>query len=162
MKIRYIGPGNSLPWRNDTGQDVDSDSIVPFGGGLAAITQIPVRAGEIGQVAMSGIYELDLPDGLSLSRGDPVFATNGQIAASGDALGYVVARPRNGRVRVRLLPVLTVGGAGGDTLSVTLTAGEGIAVTSRRTAQGLEYTVALDLSLESESDNLTITQKGTP
>lgn len=53
------------------------------------------------------------------------------------------------------------GSGGGE---VTLKAGPGIKIESALNAQGeLEHTISLDLSLESESDNLIITRKeGTP
>lgn len=56
-----------------------------------------------------------------------------------------------------------LGSGSGSGGAVTLNAGPGIKIESALNAQGeLEYTIALDLSLESESDNLTITKKGTP
>lgn len=54
-------------------------------------------------------------------------------------------------------------GSGGGSGAAALKAGPGIKIERALNAQGeLEYTIALDLSLESESDNLTITKKGTP
>ena len=160
---RYLGPGDSLRWRNDTGRDVGSAEIVPFGGGVAAITRCPAAAGEIGQVALSGLWELDPPAGLDIVPGDTAYAADGRLAAAGDILGrYVTHVMRNGRVRVLLGHVGTGGSGGEGAPATTLKPGRGIALTTGRNAQGgLEYTLNLDLNLESESDNLIITTKET-
>ena len=161
MANRYIGPGNSVPWFNDTGRDAASESIVPFGGGIAAITRIPTPAGVMGQVSLTGVWELDAPEGLNIARGDVVYAADGKLAASGDVLGIAVSPVLRGRVRVKLMPVRSGGGSGGA--ATTLREGEGIAITAGRNPQGgLEYAVSLDLALKSENDKKTKKKENTP
>ena len=160
---RYLGPGDSLRWRNETGRDVENGEIVRFGGGLAAITRCPAAAGAVGQVTLSGLWEIDAPDGLDFAPGDVAYAADGRLAATGDILGRAVTHVLpNGRVRVLLGHAAGGGGGGAGAPATTLKEGRGIALTTGRNPQGgLDYTVNLNLNLESESDNLTIESKET-
>lgn len=112
MANRYIGPGKSLPWLNDTGRDAASGEIVPFGGGRAAIAEHDIPAGTVGQVTMSNVWLIDAPDGLAIAKGDTLYAADGKLAAEGDVLGIAVSPVLRGKVRVKLCPC--AGAGGGD------------------------------------------------
>lgn len=160
MANRYIGPGKSLPWLNDTGRDAASGDIVPFGGGRAAIAEHDIAAGAMGQVTMSNVWLIDAPDGLAIAKGDAVYAADGKLAAEGDVLGIAVSPVLRGKVRVKLCPCAGVGSGGSDVL---LEAGEGVKITKSLNAEGKQViTIALDLSLVSASDNLTIKKENEP
>ena len=54
MSARYIQKGESIDYRPET--DVRAKTIVPFPG-FVGITRLDIRAGELGALAVSGVFE---------------------------------------------------------------------------------------------------------
>ena len=54
MSARYIQKGESIDYRPET--DVRAQTIVPFPG-FVGITRLDIRAGELGALAVSGVFE---------------------------------------------------------------------------------------------------------
>lgn len=189
----WRGQGGVIPWENATGADIAAGTPVDLGGVYGfALADIPNSV--TGRLALSGVWEFPLPDGVDFLAGDFVCVDGGAVSASGEPVGIAAADSAEGRVRVHLLPGTGGGGGTGDTVrwdritgkpdfatvatsgdyndlintppggggaSVKIKAGPGIKVESALNALGkTEYTISLDLALESETpDLLTITEK---
>ena len=54
MSARYIQKGESIDYRPET--DVRAKTIVPFPG-FVGITRLDIRAGELGALAVTGVFE---------------------------------------------------------------------------------------------------------
>ena len=54
MNARYVQKGESIDYRPET--DVKFQTIIPFGG-FVGITRLDIRAGELGAVAVTGVFE---------------------------------------------------------------------------------------------------------
>ena len=112
----WRGCGGSTLWTNDTGADVAAGTPMDLGGVYGfAVSDIP--AGEEKELALAGVWDLPLPDGLNPSAGDLIFVDGGVLSDSGVPVGVVVedADAAGRRVRVHLLPGTGSGGGGGGT-----------------------------------------------
>ena len=69
MKARYIQKGESIDFRPET--DVKTGTIFPFKG-FVGITRLDIRAGELGALAVSGVFETPKADE-AIDVGDPVY-----------------------------------------------------------------------------------------
>ena len=117
MANGHVRPGQSVTWRNETGAPVRSGALVPFGGGIAAKALQDIPAGQEGVVTLFQVHRFPLPDGLSFSPGDMVYADGGEIAASGDVLGRFLRLDEGGWAEVLIMP-LNEGGGGGGTSDI--------------------------------------------
>ena len=59
MNARYVQKGESIDYRPET--DIKAKTIVPFGG-FVGITRLDIRAGELGALAVSGVFEVPKAD----------------------------------------------------------------------------------------------------
>ncbi|MFW6344708.1 MAG: DUF2190 family protein [Halomonas sp.] len=97
MATNYSQDGQTVTWTNDTGSDVSSGDPVVLGSQLGvAITDI--ADGDIGGVALEGVWELPKATGSAIDFGavvdydDSASKIDGDItAAEGDLLGCGVA-----------------------------------------------------------------------
>ena len=69
MSARYVQKGESIDYRPET--DVRAKTIVPFPG-FVGITRLDIRAGELGALAVSGVFESPKADE-AIDVGDPVY-----------------------------------------------------------------------------------------
>ena len=69
MSARYIQKGESIDYRPET--DVRAKTIVPFPG-FVGITRLDIRAGELGALAVTGVFESPKADE-AIDVGDPVY-----------------------------------------------------------------------------------------
>ena len=69
MKARYIQKGESFDFRPET--DVKTGTIFPFKG-FVGVTRLDIRAGELGALAVSGVFESPKGDE-AIDVGDAVY-----------------------------------------------------------------------------------------
>lgn len=69
MSARYVQKGESIDYRPET--DVRAKTIVPFPG-FVGITRLDIRAGELGALAVTGVFESPKADE-AIDVGDPVY-----------------------------------------------------------------------------------------
>ena len=69
MIARYVQKGESIDYRPET--DVRAKTIVPFPG-FVGITRLDIRAGELGALAVTGVFESPKADE-AIDVGDPVY-----------------------------------------------------------------------------------------
>ena len=67
MSARYVQKGESIDYRPET--DVRAKTIVPFPG-FVGITRLDIRAGELGALAVTGVFESPKADE-AIDVGDP-------------------------------------------------------------------------------------------
>ena len=74
MNARYVQKGESIDYRPT--ENVSAKTIVPFNG-FVGITRLDIRAGELGALAVTGVFESPKAD-ISIDVGDNVYwdATN--------------------------------------------------------------------------------------
>ena len=69
MIARYVQKGESIDYRPET--DIKAGTIVPFAG-FVGITRLDIRAGELGALAVSGVFETPKADE-AIDVGNPVY-----------------------------------------------------------------------------------------
>ena len=69
MIARYVQKGESIDYRPET--DIKAGTIVPFAG-FVGITRLDIRAGELGALAVSGVFETPKAD-IAIDVGDPIY-----------------------------------------------------------------------------------------
>ena len=69
MSARYVQKGENIDYRPET--NVRAKTIVPFPG-FVGITRLDIRAGELGALAVSGVFETPKADE-AIDVGDPVY-----------------------------------------------------------------------------------------
>lgn len=91
MNARYVQKGESIDYRPET--DVKFQTIIPFGG-FVGITRLDIRAGELGAVAVTGVFESPKANE-AIDVGDAVYwDTENDVATkeqTGIYLGLAVA-----------------------------------------------------------------------
>ncbi len=110
MANGHIQPGQSLEFENDTGADIKSGELVPFGSGVAAKALHSIPAGQIGVVTLHDVHRVPVPDGMTLERGQVVRVKDGSLSENGDILGRFVGLDRGGWAKVLILPLTEGGG----------------------------------------------------
>lgn len=111
----WQGRGGVILWENISGADIAAGTPVDLGGVYGfALADIPNSAA--GGLAVSGVWDFPLPDGVDFLAGDFVCVDGGAISASGEPVGIAAADSAEGRVRVHLLP--GTGGGGGPAESI--------------------------------------------
>lgn len=73
-----------------------SDSTIAAGtlkliGKFVGVVQNDIPAGEVGSVALSGVWKIPKNTGVTFGIGDPVYLTNNAAGASGYFVGYAWA-----------------------------------------------------------------------
>jgi len=112
MNARYVQKGESIDYRPET--DVKFQTIIPFGG-FVGITRLDIRAGELGAVAVTGVFESPKANE-AIDVGDAVYwDTENDVATkeqTGVYLGLAVANAQASADFVYYL--LNVGATGGS------------------------------------------------
>ena len=113
MNARYVQKGESIDYRPET--DVKFQTIIPFGG-FVGITRLDIRAGELGAVAVTGVFESPKANE-AIDVGDAVYwDTENDVATkeqTGVYLGLAVANAQASADFVYYL--LNAGVTGGST-----------------------------------------------
>ena len=112
MIARYVQKGESIDYRPET--DVKFQTIIPFGG-FVGITRLDIRAGELGAVAVTGVFESPKANE-AIDVGDAVYwDTENDVATkeqTGVYLGLAVANAQASADFVYYL--LNAGATGGS------------------------------------------------
>ena len=112
MNARYVQKGESIDYRPET--DVKFQTIIPFGG-FVGITRLDIRAGELGAVAVTGVFESPKANE-AIDVGDAVYwDTENDVATkeqTGVYLGLAVANAQASADFVYYL--LNAGATGGS------------------------------------------------
>ena len=69
MKAKYIQKGDAVDYIPN--QDMDAGEIVCLGD-LIGITRIPIKAGTLGTLTLSGVFDIIKQAGVTFSTGDSV------------------------------------------------------------------------------------------
>ncbi len=89
MKAKYIQKGDSVDFVAT--RNMEAGEIIRLGN-LIGITKIPVQAGALGTLAVSGIFDIYKQVGISFPAGSNVFwdTKSGSASAAGVFLGIAV------------------------------------------------------------------------
>ena len=99
MKAKYVQKGDAVDFMPTV--DLDAGEIVRLGN-LIGITRIPVKAGTLGTLALSGVFDVAKSAGITFSQGSNVF-WNGQAAHDGALLGIAIQNATAESNHVRIL-----------------------------------------------------------
>ncbi|MBR2964313.1 MAG: DUF2190 family protein [Lentisphaeria bacterium] len=120
MSARYIQKGESIDYRPET--DVRAKTIVPFPG-FVGITRLDIRAGELGALAVTGVFESPKATE-AIDVGEAVYydAENGVATKEKTAiyLGVAVCNAQASSEFVYYLLNAGGGGAGGSAAGVAI------------------------------------------
>ena len=120
MSARYIQKGESIDYRPET--DVRAKTIVPFPG-FVGITRLDIRAGELGALAVTGVFESPKA-AEAIDVGEAVYydAENGVATKEKTAiyLGVAVYNAQASSEFVYYLLNAGGGGAGGSAAGVAI------------------------------------------
>ena len=120
MSARYIQKGESIDYRPET--DVRAKTIVPFPG-FVGITRLDIRAGELGALAVTGVFESPKATE-AIDVGEAVYydAENGVATKEKTAiyLGVAVYNAQASSEFVYYLLNAGGGGAGGSAAGVAI------------------------------------------
>ncbi len=102
MKAKYIQKGDSVDFIPSI--DMDAGEIVRLGN-LIGITKTPIKAGTLGTLAVSGIFDVLKTAGISFTAGGNVFWNSeaGTAAADGIFLGIAVREAQANQEHVQVL-----------------------------------------------------------
>jgi len=70
MNARYIQRGESIDFTPTS--DIHAGDVVQIGR-LVGIAKLDIKAGELGALALSGVYEMKLKDGETVDAGDGIY-----------------------------------------------------------------------------------------
>ena len=87
------------------GRDIASGEVIRLGK-LIGVTKLPIKAGELGTLSISGVFDLDKPSGICFSAGSTVYwdSENGCVETAGDILlGIAIRRASETSDTVRIL-----------------------------------------------------------
>lgn len=101
MKAKYIQRGDAVDFTPAT--DMEAGEIVRLGH-LIGVTRIPVKAGTLGSLAVTGVFDIHKASGITFSAGDSVFWSQlGTADKTGTLLGIAVAAAESNADTVRVL-----------------------------------------------------------
>ncbi len=102
MKAKYIQKGDSVDFVAT--RDMDAGEIIRLGN-LIGITKIPVQAGALGTLAVSGIFDVYKQTDIAFSIGANVFwnTKNGSASSDGVFLGIAVQDAPYNQEHVQIL-----------------------------------------------------------
>ncbi len=102
MKAKYIQKGDSIDF--SPSMDMDAGEIVRLGN-LIGITKAPVKAGTLGTLAVSGIFDVQKSAGIPFLAGCNVFwdSESETAAADGIFLGLAVREAQASQGHVQIL-----------------------------------------------------------
>lgn len=99
MKARYVQKGDAVDVIPAV--DLDAGEIVRLGN-LIGVTRVPIKAGTLGTLALSGVFDIVKPAGVSFLQGSNVY-WNGQTSHNGILLGIALQTATAESDHVRIL-----------------------------------------------------------
>ena len=114
MKAKYVQKGDAVDFEPNV--DLDAGEIVRLGN-LIGITRLPVKAGTLGSLAISGVFDVAKPAGISFAQGSIVFWGE-QVAHSGFLLGITIQNASAESDHVRILLNSTANAQNGSSSGV--------------------------------------------
>lgn len=100
MKAKYVQRGDSVDFTPSV--DMEAGEIVRLGN-LIGITKIPIPAGKLGSVSVTGVFDVIKPAGITFSIGESVYWANGSASKTGSFLGMAIAPAGTASDSVRIL-----------------------------------------------------------
>jgi len=100
MKAKYVQRGDSVDFIPSV--DMEAGEIVRLGN-LIGITKIPIAAGTLGSVSVTGVFDVEKPPGITFAVGESVFWENGGASTTGTFLGMAIANAGSAADSVRIL-----------------------------------------------------------
>ena len=102
MKAKYIQKGDAVDYIPN--QDMDAGESVCLGD-LIGITRIPIKAGTLGTLTLSGVFDIIKQAGVTFSTGDSVCwnSSSGSAAHTGVVLGLAIEKSSADSEHVRVL-----------------------------------------------------------
>lgn len=100
MKAKYVQRGDSVDFTPDA--DMAAGEIVRLGN-LVGITKIPIPAGKLGSVSVTGVFDVEKPSGITFFIGESVYWANGSASKTGTFLGMAIAPAGAAANTVRIL-----------------------------------------------------------
>lgn len=100
MKAKYVQRGDSIDFTPSV--DMEAGEIVRLGN-LIGITKIPIAAGTLGSVSVTGVFDVVKPSGITFAVGESVFWANGTASKTGSFLGMAIAHAGGAADSVRIL-----------------------------------------------------------
>lgn len=82
-KARFVQRAESVDFTPN--RDIESGEVVRLGN-LIGVAKLPIQAGELGTLALSGVFDLPKPVGLSFPVGSAVYWNSGALSPSGGVL----------------------------------------------------------------------------
>ena len=114
MKAKYVQKGDAVDFIPTI--DLDAGEIVRLGN-LIGITRIPVKAGNLGTLALSGVFDVVKPIGITFPQGSNVF-WDGQTSHGGFLLGIAIQNATAESDHVRILLNSTANAQNGSSSGV--------------------------------------------
>ncbi len=106
MVARYSYEATTIDYVNQTGSLIEAGDIIDLGNGMIGIPRNPIPAGELGHLAVSGIFDVDKSDASdTASVGDLVSlrASSDDVDVTTQGRHTVVAATSSGDVSVKVL-----------------------------------------------------------
>lgn len=101
MKAKFIQRPDSVDFV--PAQDIAAGEIVKLGN-LIGITKVSVRAGTLGSLTLTGVFDVTKPSDVAFTAGESVYcADTGVIGKTGTLLGTAVMASPAGSKLVRIL-----------------------------------------------------------
>lgn len=106
MGTTFKQPGEVMDFANDTGSDIDADSVVTVGDRVA-VAQVNIADGETGSASVEGVHELPKADGEDISQGATVYWNGSAITTTSTdnteaGYAFAAAAGADGTVMVKL------------------------------------------------------------
>lgn len=114
MKAKYIQRGDAIDFIPSV--DIAAGEIVRLGN-LIGITRLSVKAGTLGTLTLSGVFDIIKPFGLTFTQGSDVF-WNGNADHSGVLLGIALQNANAESDHVRILLNSTANSQNGSSSGV--------------------------------------------
>lgn len=91
MNAEYIQKGESLDYKNETGELIEAGEVVVFGTRIGvAGTMIPI--GSTGSIHMVGVFKVPKKEGEAIEKGAPIYhSENGMTAIAAEGQAHPVA-----------------------------------------------------------------------
>ena len=95
MKARYVQRGDSIDYTPM--EDVAAGDVVILSGKLVGVAKLDIKAGELGALAVVGVYEIAKAEGIAFAAGMEAGwnPTNGEAVAAGASgsvkIGHAIA-----------------------------------------------------------------------
>ena len=95
MKARYVQRGDAIDYTPM--EDVAAGDVVVLSGKLVGVAKLDIKAGELGALALVGVYEFAKAEGIAFAAGMEVGwnPTNGEAVSAGASgsvkIGHAIA-----------------------------------------------------------------------